>query len=100
MKKISAVIFDCDGVMFESRQANINFYNHILDHFGQPPMSPEDLDFVHVSTAGEAVSHIFRNTSLTAAAEEYRLAAGEPDLPAAPAGARGSMKCESPSRVK
>ncbi len=73
MKKISAVIFDCDGVMFESRQANINFYNHILEHFGQPPMSPEEVDFVHVSTAGEAVSHIFRNTSLTAAADEYRL---------------------------
>jgi len=30
---ISAVIFDCDGVMFDSRQANINFYNHILSHF-------------------------------------------------------------------
>jgi len=73
MKKISAVIFDCDGVMFESRQANINFYNHILDHFGLPPMSPEEVAFVHVSTASDSVRHIFRRTSLGEEADVYRL---------------------------
>ena len=40
-KRISAVIFDCDGVMLDSRQANINFYNHLLDHFSLPPMREE-----------------------------------------------------------
>jgi len=73
MKKISAVIFDCDGVMFESRQSNMNFYNHILDHFGLPPMSPEEVDFVYASTASDGVRHIFRKTSLREEADAYRL---------------------------
>ncbi len=73
MKKISAVIFDCDGVMFDSRQANINFYNHILDHFGLPPMSEDEVDFVHSHTAIESVDHIMRGTPLTDEAHAYRL---------------------------
>jgi len=73
MKKISAVIFDCDGVMFDSRQANINFYNHILDHFGLPPMSREEVDYVHSHTAIESVDHVFRGTSWTEEAHAFRL---------------------------
>ena len=65
MNKISAVIFDCDGVMFDSRQANINYYNHILAHFGLPPMPDEEVSFVHMNTADESVRHIFRGTPYT-----------------------------------
>jgi phosphoglycolate phosphatase len=70
-KKI-AVIFDCDGVMFDSRQANINFYNHILSHFGLPPIGEEESRFVHMHTADESVRHIFRKTPLGPEAQEYR----------------------------
>ncbi len=70
---VSAVIFDCDGVMFESRQANINFYNHILSHFGLPPMTAEDIEFVHMNTAVESLNHIFRDSPYLARAQEYRL---------------------------
>jgi phosphoglycolate phosphatase len=38
---LRVIIFDCDGVMFDSRQANINFYNHLLARFDQPPMDPK-----------------------------------------------------------
>ena len=62
MKKISAVIFDCDGVMFDSRQANINYYNHMLAHFDLPPMSEDEADYVHMNTADASVRHIFRKT--------------------------------------
>ena len=34
---LKAVIFDLDGVIFDSRQANIVFYNHLLEHVGMPP---------------------------------------------------------------
>ena len=72
-KRISVVIFDCDGVMFDSRQANINFYNHLLKHFGLPPMSEESVPFVHMRTADESVRHIFRGTPYTEQAQAFRM---------------------------
>ncbi len=70
---VSAVIFDCDGVMFDSRQANINYYNHILAHFGLPPMTAEDIEFVHMNTVVESLNHIFGDSPYLAEAQEYRL---------------------------
>jgi phosphoglycolate phosphatase len=72
-KKISAVIFDCDGVMFDSRQANINFYNHLLGHFGLPPMSADAISFIHMQTADKSVRHIFRGTPYVEEAQAYRM---------------------------
>jgi len=71
--KQQAVIFDCDGVMFDSRQANTNLYNHLLSHFGLDPMLPEDIEFVHMHTVVESIQHIFRNSPHTDDALEYRL---------------------------
>jgi HAD superfamily hydrolase (TIGR01509 family) len=73
MNPLSAVIFDCDGVMFDSRQANINFYNHLLTRFGLPPMDDIDVNYVHMSTAEESVRHIFRGSPHEEAAQAYRL---------------------------
>ncbi|OGP52894.1 MAG: hypothetical protein A2Y65_05925 [Deltaproteobacteria bacterium RBG_13_52_11] len=53
------VIFDCDGVLFDSRDANIAFYNQILSHFSLPSMSGEEVEYVHVSTADEAFRYLF-----------------------------------------
>ena len=74
MKKHTAVIFDCDGVMFDSRQANINFYNHLLTYFGLPQLAEEQIAFVHMHTADESVRHIFRGTPHVEAAQAYRMA--------------------------
>ena len=71
--KDEAVIFDCDGVMFESRQANVNLYNHLLSYFGLPPMRPEDVEFVHMNTVGESIKRIFRGSPHTDDAKEYWL---------------------------
>jgi len=71
--KQQAVIFDCDGVMFDSRQANTNLYNHLLSHFGLDPMLTEDIEFVHMHTVVESIQHIFRNSPHTDDALEYRL---------------------------
>ncbi|MBW1919459.1 MAG: HAD family hydrolase [Deltaproteobacteria bacterium] len=72
VKKIAAVIFDCDGVMFDSRVANINFYNHLLSRFGLPPMTQEQVAFVHMHTAEQSVNHIFKGTPFADAAQAYR----------------------------
>ena len=67
------IIFDCDGVMFDSRQANVNFYNHILFHFDLPPLTDKDIEFVHMHTVVESLNHIFRGSPYVAKAQEYRL---------------------------
>lgn len=56
---IKLVAFDCDGVLFDSQQANIAFYNAILAHFDRPPLSPEAVDYIHSHTVGESLTHIF-----------------------------------------
>ncbi len=56
MVETRAVIFDCDGVMFESRQANLAYYNRILEQFSQPPVLPEQKERAHLChTASSAV---------------------------------------------
>jgi len=69
----SVIIFDCDGVMFDSQQANVNFYNHILSHFGLTPLTNKDVEFVHMHTVVESLNYIFRGTPYGAKAQEYRL---------------------------
>ena len=57
---IQLVAFDCDGVLFDSQQANIAFYNAILAHFDRPPLSPEAVDYIHSHTVGESLDHLFK----------------------------------------
>ena len=73
MKKDFAVIFDCDGVMFDSRQANINFYNHLLNRFNLPAMEEKQVPFIHMHTADESVRYLFRETNLLKDAQAYRM---------------------------
>ncbi len=58
---LKLIVFDCDGVMFDSKNANSMFYNHLLAHFALPPMSEDEGDFVHMSNVVDAVKHIFRH---------------------------------------
>jgi phosphoglycolate phosphatase-like HAD superfamily hydrolase len=57
---IKLVAFDCDGVLFDSKLANIAFYNGILTHFGRPPLSPAAVDYIHSHTVGESLEYIFQ----------------------------------------
>lgn len=61
MHDLKLVIFDCDGVMFDSRDANRAYYDHMLAHFGHPPMDAAELDYVHVHHVMASVGHIFRH---------------------------------------
>ena len=73
MAKLTALIFDCDGVMFNSRRANTNFYNHLLSLFNLPPMREQDEAFVHMHTAEESIRQIFRGTPHLTRALEIRM---------------------------
>ncbi|HJU10823.1 MAG TPA: HAD family hydrolase [Candidatus Binataceae bacterium] len=37
---LELVIFDADGVLFDSTESNIAYYNEIFTRVGEPPMSP------------------------------------------------------------
>jgi phosphoglycolate phosphatase len=60
MAALKLVIFDCDGVMFDSRDANRIYYNHLLEKFDYPLMDREEEDYVHSHNVLDSVSFIFR----------------------------------------
>jgi phosphoglycolate phosphatase-like HAD superfamily hydrolase len=55
------VVFDCDGVMFDTENANRIYYNTILERFGRPPLDAEQFAYVHMSTVKEALAFLFRD---------------------------------------
>ena len=69
---VKVVIFDCDGVMFDSREANEAYYNQILTQFGKPPMDRRQSEYVHMNTADQSVAFLFEGDPSLAAAQAYR----------------------------
>ena len=73
MAALKLVVFDCDGVMFDSMDANRKYYNHLLEHFGLPPMDKKEEQYVHTHNVFDSVDHIFRKHPGTLqAAHAYR----------------------------
>lgn len=58
------VVFDCDGVMFDTDLANRVYYNTILDRFDQPSLTDDQFGYVHMATVKEALSFLFKDTDL------------------------------------
>ncbi|WP_456433621.1 HAD family hydrolase [Thermosulfuriphilus sp.] len=57
---LKLLIFDCDGVLFDSREANRAYYNRIREEFSLPPLDEEELEYVHMHAAEDSVRYIFR----------------------------------------
>lgn len=55
---LQGIIFDIDGVIFDSKDANIGYYNALLEVLGLPPMSEEDAEYCHMSTGNQALARI------------------------------------------
>jgi len=72
LKDIRVVAFDCDGVMFDSVQANMDYYNSILEHFGKPLMTPEQFVHAHMHTANEVLANLFSDPEALDEAHEFR----------------------------
>jgi len=60
MAPLRLVIFDCDGVMFDSKDANRIYYNQLLEKFGHPLMDEQEEDYVHSHNVLDSVNYIFR----------------------------------------
>lgn len=75
MNTIRGVIFDCDGVLFESRRANLAYYNTLLAHFDEPPVAEHDqarADLCHTAASGHVLTELL---GAERAAEALRIAA-------------------------
>jgi len=70
-KDIKVVAFDCDGVLFDTEEANTAYYNHLLEHFGRPKMTPEQFTYVHMHTAESSIAFLFPEDDILAAARAY-----------------------------
>jgi len=69
---LKIIIYDCDGVLIDSRASNRAFYNHILARFGLPPLTEAQLEVVHVTTAQGAIDYLFAGHPQLAAAQAYQ----------------------------
>jgi len=72
MRHVKAVTFDCDGVMFDTAQANRYYYSHILQHFGRPAVTEKQFAFVHMHTVEESMAFLFPGETDLAEAHEFR----------------------------
>jgi phosphoglycolate phosphatase len=57
--KMRCVIYDCDGVLFDSLEANSRLYNDLCALGGRAPLREEEIKYVHIHTVYEAVHFIF-----------------------------------------
>jgi len=57
--KIKAVVFDCDGVMFDTALANRKYYDEVLTAFNKPVLNEEQFINVHMMTVKEAIEYLF-----------------------------------------
>jgi len=73
VSRLRLVVFDCDGVLFDSREANRQYYDHLRKTFGHPPMTEDELEYAHSHNAVLSTRHIFRHwPEQLARAESYR----------------------------
>lgn len=72
MNDIQAVVFDCDGVLFDTEVANRIYYGRILQHFGRPDLTDEQFVFVHMHTVAEAIEYLFPDEKIRYEAHDFR----------------------------
>jgi phosphoglycolate phosphatase len=56
---LRAVIFDCDGVLFDSWEANVKFYDAVLSTLGRPPLDLEGQRMAHVMSSPQLFAALF-----------------------------------------
>jgi len=88
---LSLVIFDCDGVLFDSASANVAYYNAVLERLGHPPLNEEWARRAHFMSSYQLYDAMFGaesalgNSARRVASEVdygpfYRLMRPTPDL--------------------
>lgn len=58
LTEVRGIIFDCDGVLVDSRDANRMYYNLIREGIGMLPITPEEEEYVHMHSVNECLTRI------------------------------------------
>ncbi len=58
-KGVACVIYDCDGVLFDSLEANRTLYNHIATSTGRGTLTEEELRYCHMNTVHDSIRCLF-----------------------------------------
>ncbi len=61
LSKKRLIIFDCDGVLFNSFEANKAFYNKIATMAGRAPLTLDEMAFCHMHTAFDSINFLFKD---------------------------------------
>jgi HAD superfamily hydrolase (TIGR01549 family) len=56
---VKVIVFDCDGVLFDTAESNRTYYNTIRRHLGLPDMTEAQFAFAHMHTVNETLHHLF-----------------------------------------
>ena len=72
MNDIQVIAFDCDGVLFDTKKANMTFYNQILNQFGMPDLTSKQFAYVHMHTIDASLRYLLDDESLCKRAHAYR----------------------------
>jgi len=59
-RQIDCVIYDCDGVLFDSLDANRRLYRHIALSMGREPLTEGELQYCHTHTVYESLRYMFQ----------------------------------------
>jgi len=70
--KLKAIVFDCDGVIFDSKEANRAYYDTILKILELPPMTEEQLYYAHTHTVFEVIDYLIPDPILREKAHALR----------------------------
>ena len=68
------VVYDCDGVMFDSIESNYVYYNKIMSHLGRPPLDRNDMvsrTILHTYSCTDVLEHFFGNDAQRDQALEF-----------------------------
>ncbi len=68
---LEVLVFDCDGVLFDSRKANTRFYSGILEHLGKPPVRPDQEEYIHMHPVRESLQYLLQCPNLFREAWKY-----------------------------
>ncbi len=79
---IRVLTFDCDGVLFDTEEANKAFYNQILAHFNRPAMTAEQFAHAQMHTVDEVIANLFPDARAYDEAQRFRRQTGyDPFIP-------------------
>jgi len=74
LNDIKAVIYDCDGVLFDSFEANLTFYVQVMDHFGMPPLDRNDREtmrVLHTYSNKDVLAYLFKGDPRLAEVRQF-----------------------------